>query len=212
MRAVKSACVPLAWGLVLVAATAVGCSHLSAQYVVPGYASDGPAAVKRIHIATWAPKDAPGLAPVVAQVASDLIKLRKNYLVHEILPWGPDNSAACGEGIDGVVLVRIMDAHTAPSQKVTLHGALTLLRCQDWAEVFRSEAKVTTAVREKSLEDLTATYRTQLGEIGGQWAAPAFGLVQALAEPLPDPHLSEQDIEEKIELGALPSAVEIIAG
>jgi len=211
MRAIPRALAP-ALGLLLGAAQLLGCGHLSAQYVMPGYGTQGPAVIKHINIATWAPQSTQGLAPVVAQVASDLIKLRKNYLVHDVLPWALDNSAACAEGIDGVVLVRIMDAHTEPPQDVTLHGALTLVRCKDLAEVFRSEGQVTTAVHEKSLEDLAATYRTQLGDIGGQWAAPAFGLVQALAEPLPDPHLSEQDIEEKIELGALPSAHKIVAG
>jgi probable lipoprotein (TIGR04455 family) len=179
---------------------------------MPGYGIQGPAVIKHINIATWAPEGAKGLAPVLAQVTSDLIKLRKNYLVHDVLPWALDNSATCAKGIDGVVLVRIMDAHTEPPQDVTLHGALTLMRCGDLAEVFRTEGQVTTAVQDKSLEELAATYRHQLGDIGGQWAAPAFGLVQALAEPLPDPHLSEQDIEAKIELGALVSAQKIIAG
>lgn len=178
------------------------CSHLSAQYVMPGYGTTGPRVIKHVTLAAWAPTDAPGLAPVVAQVAIDLIKLRKNYLVHGVVPWSMQESAGCAEGIDGVLLLRVLDDHLEPPESAALHGSLALLRCQDGAQVFRSEGQVTTAVHDKSLADLRQSYLHQLGEPGGRWSAPAFALVQVLADPLPDPQLTEQDIEDKIELGA----------
>jgi probable lipoprotein (TIGR04455 family) len=189
-----------------------GCSHLSAQYVMPGYAASNPSAIKHVTIAAWAPDDAPQLAVVMAQVAQDLIKLRKNYLVHGTGSWTLGAEPACAEGVDGVLLLRVMDAHAVAPKDMQLHGALSLLRCRDGAEVFRSEGQVTTATNDKSLADLTSTYRAQLGDGASLWAAPAFALVQALADPLPDPHLTDQDIEEKIELGCAPSARELVSG
>lgn len=204
-----------AWAFICLtqALVGTGCSHLSAQYVMPGYGAQGPQVIKHVTLAAWAPQNAPGLAPVVAQVAVDMIKLRKNYLVHDVVPWSLQETAGCSEGIEGILLLRVLDSHTEPPEDTTLHGSLTLLRCSDGAQVFRSEGQLTTAVHDKSLADLRGSYLRQLGEPGGRWAAPAFALVQALAEPLPDPHLSEQDIEAKIELGAAPSSAhELVSG
>lgn len=201
-----------AFALAALVLSSNACSHLSSQYVMPGYGAGDSQAIKHITIAAWAPDNAPQLAMVLAQVAQDLIKLRKNYLVHGAGPWILGAEPGCAEGVDGVVLLRVMDAQMKAPQDVKLHGALSLLRCRDGAEIFRSEGHVTTAINDKSLADLTATYKAQLGDAASRWAAPAFALVQALADPLPDPHLTDHDIEEKIELGSLPSTGEIIAG
>jgi probable lipoprotein (TIGR04455 family) len=189
-----------------------GCGTLTRVYVQPGYNLSGPAPIKHVRIAAWAPQEHAGLAQVMAHVASDLIKLRKNYLVMDAEPQMAAVGAACPEHVEGMIWVRVLDVTQPKTGQVYLRGALEMYRCSDGALIFRSEGASTHRSMDRALSDLTANYQAQLGEASLVWAAPAFNLYQALVEPLPDPTLSDADIEEKIELGFLqPSAVEGIS-
>jgi hypothetical protein len=67
--------------LTLVALTLAGCSAITSVYQQPGYSAQGPAPIKRIVVAAWAPPSAPGLGALVAPVAPAPIKRGEKNLV-----------------------------------------------------------------------------------------------------------------------------------
>jgi probable lipoprotein (TIGR04455 family) len=198
--------------VVALAALGQACSSVTAVYQQPGYSAQGPAPIKRIVVAGWGPTDAApgeaaGLGEVLAHVAADLIKLRKNYLVYDTRVLKQHWAEGCADKVEGVLLVRPLEAVPAGGQ-VRMRLAMELLRCSDGALAWRAEAADRSAEKDADLAQLTATYVQQVGEAATRYAAPAFVVLQALVRELPDPTLTDDDVTEKIELGgAGPSEV-----
>ncbi|HET6343741.1 MAG TPA: MXAN_6521/LA_1396 family lipoprotein [Myxococcota bacterium] len=191
--------------LLAIAALGPACSSVTAVYQQPGYSAQGPQPIKRIVVAGWGPastgsEGAAGLGDVLAHVAADLIKLRKNYLVYDSRLIKQHWAEGCTDKVEGVLLVRPLEATPAAGQ-LRIHLAMELLRCSDGALTWRAEACDKSAEADADLAQLTATYVQQVGEAATRYAAPAFVVLQALVRELPDPSLTEEDINEKIELG-----------
>lgn len=199
----------LAWALGW--ASLSGCGTLSAVYVQPAYTAAAPDAITHLRVAAWAPAHAEDLAPMMAAVAADLVKLRKNYLVVAAGPGPGALGDPCSPQVQGVLWFRALEVTAPAAGKVGLRAALELYRCRDGALLYRAEGYRATRSQDASLADLVATYKQQLQGRGAAWAAPAFSLAQALVEPLPDPTLSDAQIEEKIELGAIDCLDEGVA-
>ena len=69
------------------------------------------------------------------------------------------------------------------------------------AVVVDAEAAAEVDPRDPDLQELSGSYVTALGEQARLYAAPAFVLLQALVEALPNPTLTEDEELQKIELG-----------
>ena len=179
------------------------CSAVHQVYQQPSYDVHGPAPIKRIAVAGWAPQDANGLGDVVSQVATDLIKLRKNYLVRNTQALKQSWSELCGgEKIEGVFLVRVMDSAPGGGQ-VFMRLQAELYRCQDGALLWQAEADGKENSSNADLASLIGNYQKSAGPAATVYAAPAFVLLQQIIKLLPDPVLNESDIDEKIEIGRL---------
>lgn len=186
-----------------------GCSSVRHTYRQAGYDVHGEGAVKRVAVVGWAPQAEADLGPVLAHVAADLVKLRKNYLVTGASSgYAGRWSMACDANVQGVALVRALEVERVSGGKVRLALSLELLRCSDGALLFRNEAEGTRAFDDAHLRGLTQNYTALLGEDAKHFAAPSFGLLQPMVGQLPDPLLSEAEVEEKIELGAADGAVD----
>lgn len=183
---------------------ATACSGVRATYRQAGYDAHAKNAVKRVAVVGWAPQDEADLGPVLAHVAADLIKLRKNYLVTGASAgYAGRWSMACTDGVQGVAMVRALEVTRAGSGRMQMTLALELLRCSDGALLFRQEARGRRAFDDAHLRGLTQNYTALLGEDARHFAAPSFSLLQPMVAALPDPVLDDAEVEEKIELGAL---------
>ena len=185
--------------LIFFALFATACSSLGRTYVAPGYQSTSADAVKRITIAAWAPADSAGTALVIARVASDFVKLRKNYLVPEAVAlkgW----EEGCKEGRDGVLSVRVLKSEVE-KQDVELTVAVELYRCNDGALLWRAEGKGSGESNDENLKSMVENYARDVDPAATQFAAPAFVVLQDVLNALPDVTLSDAEVEEKIEIG-----------
>jgi len=185
---------------ILLAVVGSACSPLNGVYTQPGYLPRGPNPVKRIAITAWAPAENKGLADTLTAVATDLVKLRKNYLVYETQPQTRSFSDLCKGKVEGVLVARTLAVHQE-GRDITLNVALELYRCTDGALLWVADGDDTIASDDDNLVKLTGNYTTSVGEAAKVFAAPAFSLLQQLVAELPDPILSDEDINEKIELG-----------
>ena len=191
------------WAVTIVVALVAGCSHISGLYLLSGYDVQASTTVKRITVGAWGDEQrAPGLAGVLAQVTTDYVKLRKNYLVHPHDTNASSWDTLCVDGLEGVLWVRALEVETTPTE-VFLHASAELYACKTGALVWRIEGSRKQPSQNADLAQLVQSYASTSGKAAEVYAAPAFVLLQEMLGSLPDPVLNDHDIEEKIELGAL---------
>lgn len=189
-----------AGGLALLLA-AGACSPLTQVYQRAGYQTTAAGhPVKRIAVGAWAPHGEPGLAPLLAEEARDLIKLRKNYLVLAAAPIARDWAELCHERVEGVLLLRPLAGPEAQGDAVALQLGAELYACADGDLLWRAAAGGHSRAADPDLAQLTASYQQSSGAAAQRLAAPAFVLLQPLVRALPDPELDDADVQEKIEL------------
>jgi probable lipoprotein (TIGR04455 family) len=187
--------------LLVLAVLASACGGaIDSQYVLRGYDAHASMAVKRIAVAGWAPSELPQLGALAARIATDRVKLRKNYLVHDTVVLARDWSEACGER-QGVLAVRTLELSVDGSDITVLMDA-ELFRCADGRLLWRTEGELTADADDEDLANLAASYMSQVGPAARRYAAPVFALLQQLLESLPDPMLNDDEVMEKIELGS----------
>jgi probable lipoprotein (TIGR04455 family) len=177
-------------------------SAIDTAYLLRGYdvkATGAVSAVKRIAVAGWAPSEYTDLAPLAAQVATDFVKLRKNYVVFDPVVIKRDFGEACGS-VEGVLEVRVLDVEV-DGEEVTARLQTDLYRCADGALLWRSAGELEAESDDQDLRQLAAAYTAKAGAAAKQFAAPLFAVLQDLLAPLPDPVLNDEEIAEKIERG-----------
>jgi len=186
--------------LLVVALAATGCaSAIDSRFALRGYDARGAGAIKRIAVAAWAPRELAGVGELAVQVATDLVKLRKNYLVKRPAVLEREFAEAC-DGVEGVLAVRVLDVQVA-GDNVTTRAEASLFRCTDGALLWRTGGALEASSKDANLQNLAAAYVDRAGEGARRYAAPLFALLQQLLAPLPDPVLTDAEIDEKIELG-----------
>jgi len=196
--------------LIVAAALSVSAcgSPLRQVYAMRGYSLTAPDTIKHVAILAWAPKSDPQLAELLAREASDVVKLRRDFLVHEAAamrqtwaeacrPADPDSQESLN--IQGVIVVRALDVVETEGQ-VEMTLEMELFRCGDGALVWRGEAGAKVDPKDEDLKELTRTYVAIFEKTAERFAAPAFVILKALAETIPSPFLTDDEISQKIEL------------
>lgn len=179
--------------------SSAACSATRSVYLQAGYDGAGRDAVKRIAVVGWAPAEHEGAGAVLARVAADFIKLRRDYLVQESSSLGRGWSDHCVENREGVLVVRALGVQL-DGDEVELDVAAELYRCGDGALVWRAEGDEDADSDDDDLAMMVDAYRRELGAAAARFAAPAFVLLQDLLGGMPNPVLDDDDIMEKIEL------------
>lgn len=183
--------------LLLVSVLATACSNVGHVYHAPGYQPLDATAVKRIVVGAWAPKAE--AAPVIARVAADFVRLRKNYLVVESVGFTRGWEESCKENVQGVLAVRALESKQEKNE-VTLRVATELYRCQDGALLWRAEADGEADADDENLKATVENYANTFGDVAKTYAAPAFVVLQDVLNALPNVTLTSAEEDEKIEL------------
>jgi probable lipoprotein (TIGR04455 family) len=183
-------------------------SPLRQVYDMRGYSLLGPDTVKHVAVLAWAPPTAPKLAELLAREAGDVVKLRRDYLVHKVGVMERSWTEACrlpeGEGtpaldLQGIIAIRLLDV-TEDAGAVDMRLAMELYRCKDGALVWRADATAKVASADADLKELVRTYVQSIGDVAQKYASPTFVLIKALVEVLPNPVLTDDEVGQKIEL------------
>lgn len=209
MRRLVQFCALVALGAHLSACSAVRCQFRSAAL-----AAGQPAVLpKRLAVVGWSSPQwggahtdvldlkAPHLNEVLARVAADFIKLRRNYLVYDTSVVQKSFAEACRDKVQGVLLLRALDVRLVQDDKMHLALSGEMYDCADGALLWRVEGAADSASHLAELSELTDSYAGTLGEGSRKFVAPSFILLQDLFGALPDVALSDAEVEEKIELG-----------
>ncbi|MBN1959334.1 MAG: MXAN_6521/LA_1396 family lipoprotein [Deltaproteobacteria bacterium] len=187
------------YAILALAIFGTGCSSaVDSSYLLSGYDQNSNAAIKRISVTVWSPMDYHQVGNLAAFIASDYIKLRKNYIVHPPRTIKQNFNDAC-EGLEGVLALRILDISVVDDE-VNMQLDASLFRCTDDALLWRTTGTLESSSNDENLKHLTISYRNSVGSVANRFAAPLFALLQQLLELLPNPTLSDDEVIEKIEL------------
>lgn len=179
--------------------TATGTADVAPASTADTVAAPAPASSSSLAIASSS-ELGDSIAQLAAQITTDLVRLRKNYLVYNPRASGGPSAETCN-GLDGVLSLHTHDLTRNDDGNVSLRMTAELYRCSDGLLMWQTQGTVALASNEESLVGLTSIYRDQLGEVARNYAAPLFAIIQALMLSLPDPVLNDEEIMEKIELG-----------
>lgn len=190
-----------ALGLALLA----GCATVKQSRVRPDYEQVDRQRVKRLVVVTQPlPDGQQAVGELWSLIARQYANQNRDYLVKQNLarPERPEPGslqALCTEGIEGVLWLDPQVRQVGGGAEVAVRAQL--LRCVDGEEVWSAEAAGSWDSEDAKFRERTAQYAQQLGPEVAPYVVPSYKLLQATLGTLPNPRLSEQDIEEKIELG-----------
>jgi probable lipoprotein (TIGR04455 family) len=191
----------LAAGLLGLAA----CGPVKSKYVRPDYEQVDKKQIKRLVVVTQPlPDGKPAVGELWSLVARQWVNQNRNFLVKSnlSLPERPGDlsfKGLCVEGLEGVLWLDPEVRRSGDGVEAAVKARL--LRCSDGEDVWRSEAAGSWGSEDDLYRERAAQYVQQLGEEVGPYVVPTYKLLKATLDTLPNPELTDSDIEEKIELG-----------
>lgn len=196
--------------LVLLAAGALalaGCGPVKKQYVRKDYEKQPQEQVKRLVVVTQPmPADIPQVGELWSLIARQWVNQNRNYLVKSnlALPERPGDMSfkgLCVEGLEGVLWLDPEVKPVGEGKGVEAAVKARLIRCSDGQDEWSAEAAGSWGSEDELYRERIAEYVGELGEVVQPYVVPSYKLLKSTLDTLPNPQLSEADIEEKIELG-----------
>jgi probable lipoprotein (TIGR04455 family) len=157
---------------------------------------------KRLAIVTQPlPEGVQSLGDLWSVMARRQVNLKRQFIAKETaaVVEAFEPRSRCKEGIEGVLWLK----PNVKREGKDLFTEVTakLFRCTDGAVVWEAEGAGRWPQQDEGVEQTVATYVKELGPEVQDYAGPTFHLIKALVDQMPDPTLTEEDKDEKIELG-----------
>jgi probable lipoprotein (TIGR04455 family) len=181
------------------------CATVKNSFTRPDYEQVDQQRVKRLVVVTQPLPD--GKQPVGelwSLIAREYVNQHRDFLVKENVvqnePATEDSlKALCTDGFEGVLLLVPQVKRTQDGVDVAVHGRL--MRCADGQDVWSADASGSWDSRDDKFTARTEHYVQEFGPEVEPYVVPSYKLLQATLDTLPNPLLTDQDKDEKIELG-----------
>ena len=182
-----------------------GCSTVKSSRVREDYDAVDRSRVKRLVVVTQPlPEGKQHVGDLWSLLARRYVNQKRDFLVRTESalsgePQDPKFRALCTEGAEGVLWLRPDVKQQGAGVEAGVKAQL--LRCSDGEEVWGAEAGSSYDSVDDKFKELTTQYTEELGAEVTPYVAPSFQVLKAALDTLPNPVLSEADVDEKIELG-----------
>jgi probable lipoprotein (TIGR04455 family) len=193
----------LAAGLLGLAA----CGPVKNKFVRKDYEQQPQQQVKRLVVVTQPlPAGIPQVGELWSLIARQWVNQNRNYLVKSNLalperPTDTSHKGLCVEGLEGVLWLEPEVKLADGGQGVEAAVKARLVRCADGQDEWRAEAAGSWGSQDALYRERITEYVGTLGEEVRPYVVPTYKLLKSTLDTLPNPQLTEADIEEKIELG-----------
>ena len=178
------------------------CSSLNSVYINDKYKEYSNDMIKKVTVVVELPAEHPELATLLSSIAADIIKLRTNYLVYDYKTvTSITRMPECGKETNGVFVFSIKNSGIKDN-KVQLDLTGELYNCSSKVLLWKAGASGTELSDNPDLKELTVEYEKKYGNTAQIFASPAFVLIQDMIETVPNPELSDDEIDIKIKLDA----------
>lgn len=184
--------------ILLIFSITTGCSSVKSGFLKKGYMKNRVKMIKNVVIVTKSVSKNPGIAELVSNIASDIIKSQKNYIVHGFRKMDSKWLDEC-KNIEGVIVFSIKDIKTF-EKSVFLDITGKLFGCKSGELFWSSNGADEHPYKNSKLKHLTESYRDKYKETADKFAAPLFSILQDMIDTMPNPELTDDEIMEKIEM------------
>ena len=145
------------------------------------------------------PESNQNVGAMFARVARRYVHMKRNFLVKsDSAKSTADWKAECGEGIDGVLLLRPLVESSEKSVTARTEGSL--LKCGDGSEAWSGEVAGKVVSEDEGLKEVAANYGRENGPEVVKYVPAAMHLLRPLLDTLPQPELNDADVDEKLTL------------
>lgn len=167
------------------------------------WASEDQRQVKRLAVVVQPLPDGNSkAAEVIARVARRYVNLKRDFLVKREVVSDKAISLAevCGgdDAIEGALMLHVTMVKHGEGFETALKGALQ--RCSDGREAWSVDAAGSFASKDDRLTEVTQVYVREVGPEVEPYVAPAMNLLRPALDTLPQPVLTEDDVNEKLSL------------
>ena len=191
-------------GGVLVSLVLAACSTVKNSWVEPSYAQTDRDQVKRIGVlVTPLPNGDRDLGSLWDELAKRYVNMHRDFIVKGTA-YGPAPEGAytppavCKSmGLEGVLWLRPTVRPAGSDVEAAVTGVL--VRCRDEKPIWRADAKGTWASDDEHLRETAQDYAKEIGPSVKPFVAPSFHLLKAVLDTLPNPTLTDEEQEEKID-------------
>ena len=189
--------------LLSLALTVTACSVVKASSLRPDWPQEDQRTVKRLAlIVEPLPNGDPKAAEMVARLARRYVNLKRDFLVKREVFADKATALAqvCGgdDAIEGVLILHLTMLKRGNGFETELHGVLQ--RCSDGREAWSVNAAGSFASKDERLIEVTQVYVREIGPEVEPYVAPAMNLLRPALDTLPQPVLTEDDVNEKLSL------------
>lgn len=186
---------------VLVLATS--CSIVKSARVRDDWAQGDQRAVKRLAVVVQPLPDGNQKAgEAFARVARRYVNQKRDFLVKKEVAsaTAPQLGELCGgdDAIEGVLFLK--PTMKAAGEGFELEVAGSLARCPDGREAWTGVAGGSFLAKDPGLVEVTQVYVQELGAEVERYVPPALNALRPLLDTLPQPVLTEADVDEKLTL------------
>lgn len=188
--------------LVLVVA-ASGCSVVKASRISDTWQTEDSTAVKRLALVVQPlPNAQEPAGQAWARIARRYVNQKRDFLVKREIAQAAAVQLAdvCGgeDAIEGVLTLTPSVVAKGDGFEVDVKGAL--VRCSDGRESWSGTAAGSFPSKDKLLVEVTNVYVQEFGEAVAPYVPPAMNVLRPLLDTLPQPTLTEADLDEKMTL------------
>ena len=179
------------------------CSIVKSARVRDDWAQGDQRAVKRLVVVVQPLPDGNAKAgEVFARVARRYVNQKRDFLVKKevVLAEPPKLAELCGgeDAIEGVLFLKPSLHAEGLGFEAELDGSLA--RCTDGREAWTGKAAGSFPAKDPGLVEVTHVYVQELGADAERYVPPALNLLRPLLDTLPQPILTEVDLDEKLTL------------
>jgi probable lipoprotein (TIGR04455 family) len=179
------------------------CSIVKAARIRDDWAQADQRAVRRLVVVVQPlPEGNQKAGEAFARIARRYVNQKRDFLVKKevVLSEAPKLAELCGgeDAIEGVLFLKPSLKAAGSGFEAELSGALA--RCTDGREAWTGQAAGSFPAKDPGLVEVTANYVQELGPEVDRYVPPAMNLLRPLLDTLPQPILTEADVDEKLTL------------
>lgn len=182
--------------LALLVLLTAACSTVNSSYVIDGYNDDPLKMIKHINILIYVSDDGHNIAPLLSDIAADMVKLKTNYFVHGVKIIKGDWKSEV-KGADGAMIFTVTGCEVE-GNRIRLDMKSDLFRCSDGKLLWSVSGAAGKKSDDPALKDLTSVYGEKHPVTARIFAAPLFIIIQDFVDVMPNPELTDAEIDQRI--------------
>jgi|GEM_PF-1803403 len=194
--------------LIISAMFSLGCSAARSLYVTDQYEKNPLKMNKRIIVVGKAPSSSTKLSGLVTDMFADLVKQRKNYIVYGKAPYTNQWQQKCNAKVTGVMLLEVV-RYKIKSGSVQLKMEVSQYDCTTKKVLWVVSGEGSWNSNQSHLKELIAQYKEKYGNSSRTFTGPVFNLITEILKVIPDPKLTEDESDTKIDVEAFSPGVKI---